>query len=60
MYWWRQINKLGFIKTNVLASRIQWDLHKVDHYECYHQLDWEVQWPKEGFQHAEANKYLTN
>jgi NADH:ubiquinone oxidoreductase subunit D len=30
------------------ASGIQWDLRKVDHYECYDELDWEVQWQKEG------------
>lgn len=30
------------------ASGIQWDLHKVYHYECYNKFDWEVQWQKEG------------
>uniref|UniRef100_A0A7N0UY81 NADH-quinone oxidoreductase subunit D domain-containing protein n=1 Tax=Kalanchoe fedtschenkoi TaxID=63787 RepID=A0A7N0UY81_KALFE len=25
------------------ASGIEWDLRKVDHYECYDELDWEVQ-----------------
>ncbi|OAY75848.1 NAD(P)H-quinone oxidoreductase subunit H, chloroplastic [Ananas comosus] len=30
------------------ASGIQWDLRKVDHYECYNEFDWEVQWQKEG------------
>ncbi|KAL5081746.1 hypothetical protein RYX36_010167 [Vicia faba] len=30
------------------ASRIQWDLREVDNYECYEELDWEVQWKKEG------------
>lgn len=30
------------------ASGIQWDLRKVDHYECYDELDWEIQWHKEG------------
>ncbi|GJT86933.1 NADH dehydrogenase subunit 7 [Tanacetum coccineum] len=29
------------------ASGIQWDLRKVDHYECYEEFDWEVQWKKE-------------
>ncbi|KAL3538018.1 hypothetical protein ACH5RR_001384 [Cinchona calisaya] len=29
------------------ASGIQWDLRKVDHYECYDEFDWEVQWQKE-------------
>ncbi|KAF6151454.1 hypothetical protein GIB67_016266 [Kingdonia uniflora] len=28
------------------ASGIQWDLHKVDHYECYDEFDWELQWKK--------------
>ncbi|KAL5073390.1 hypothetical protein RYX36_012374 [Vicia faba] len=30
------------------ASGIQWDLREVDNYECYEELDWEVQWQKEG------------
>ncbi|MFS7955050.1 NAD(P)H-quinone oxidoreductase subunit H [Helianthus anomalus] len=30
------------------ASGIEWDLHKVDHYECYDKFDWEVQWQKRG------------
>ncbi|KAK7239745.1 hypothetical protein RIF29_43309 [Crotalaria pallida] len=30
------------------ASGIQWDLRKVDNYECYGEFDWEVQWQKEG------------
>ncbi|KAM0014507.1 putative NADH dehydrogenase (quinone) [Helianthus debilis subsp. tardiflorus] len=30
------------------ASEIEWDLRKVDHYECYDEFDWEVQWQKEG------------
>ncbi|KOR37318.1 MULTISPECIES: NAD(P)H-quinone oxidoreductase subunit H [Planktothricoides] len=30
------------------ASGVKWDLRKVDHYECYDDLDWEVQWAKEG------------
>nr|GEU63646.1 NAD(P)H-quinone oxidoreductase subunit H, chloroplastic [Tanacetum cinerariifolium] len=30
------------------ASGIQWDLRKVDHYECYDEFDWEVQWQKQG------------
>lgn len=30
------------------ASGIQWDLRKVDHYECYGEVDWEVQWQKKG------------
>nr|YP_009449839.1 NADH-plastoquinone oxidoreductase subunit 7 [Tacca leontopetaloides]YP_009449849.1 NADH-plastoquinone oxidoreductase subunit 7 [Tacca leontopetaloides]YP_011008537.1 NADH-plastoquinone oxidoreductase subunit 7 [Tacca plantaginea]YP_011008546.1 NADH-plastoquinone oxidoreductase subunit 7 [Tacca plantaginea]ANP26154.1 NADH-plastoquinone oxidoreductase subunit 7 [Tacca chantrieri]ANA91367.1 NADH-plastoquinone oxidoreductase subunit 7 [Tacca leontopetaloides]ANA91377.1 NADH-plastoquinone oxido len=30
------------------ASGIPWDLRKVDHYECYNEFDWKVQWQKEG------------
>jgi len=30
------------------ASGIQWDLRKVDQYECYNEFDWEIQWQKEG------------
>ncbi|XVF67344.1 hypothetical protein PTKIN_Ptkin10aG0113700 [Pterospermum kingtungense] len=30
------------------ASGIKWDLRKVDHYECYDEFDWEIQWKKEG------------
>nr|YP_009729227.1 NADH-plastoquinone oxidoreductase subunit 7 [Allium cyathophorum]QHQ72902.1 NADH-plastoquinone oxidoreductase subunit 7 [Allium cyathophorum] len=32
----------------MLRSGIQWDLRKVDSYECYNKFDWEVQWQKEG------------
>ncbi|KAL5554613.1 hypothetical protein UlMin_042014 [Ulmus minor] len=34
--------------VGIIASGIQWDLRKVDHYECYDEFDWEVQWQKEG------------
>jgi len=30
------------------ASGVKWDLRKVDHYECYDDFDWEVQWATEG------------
>jgi NAD(P)H-quinone oxidoreductase subunit H len=30
------------------ASGIQWDLRKVDHYECYDEFDWQVEWQTEG------------
>lgn len=30
------------------GSGVQWDLRKVDHYECYHELDWQVEWQTEG------------
>jgi len=38
----------GLSRPMLRASRIQWDLRKVDNYECYEELDWEVQWQKEG------------
>ncbi|MBD2775695.1 NAD(P)H-quinone oxidoreductase subunit H [Iningainema tapete] len=30
------------------ASGVKWDLRKVDHYECYDDFDWEVQWDTGG------------
>ena len=30
------------------ASGVQWDLRKVDHYECYDELDWDVHWDTGG------------
>jgi NAD(P)H-quinone oxidoreductase subunit H len=30
------------------ASGVKWDLRKVDHYECYDDFDWEVQWETGG------------
>jgi NAD(P)H-quinone oxidoreductase subunit H len=30
------------------ASGVKWDLRKVDHYECYDDLDWDVQWQTQG------------
>ena len=30
------------------ASGVQWDLRKVDHYECYDELDWQVEWQTAG------------
>ena len=30
------------------ASGIQWDLRKVDHYECYDELDWQLEWQSSG------------
>lgn len=30
------------------ASGVQWDLRKVDRYECYHELDWQVEWQSGG------------
>nr|USW06941.1 NADH-plastoquinone oxidoreductase subunit 7 [Asplenium scolopendrium var. americanum] len=30
------------------ASGVQWDLRKVDNYECYDNLDWQIKWQEEG------------
>lgn len=30
------------------ASGVKWDLRRVDHYECYDDFDWEVQWATDG------------
>ncbi|MBD2121763.1 NAD(P)H-quinone oxidoreductase subunit H [Trichocoleus sp. FACHB-262] len=30
------------------ATGVKWDLRKVDHYECYDDFDWDVQWATEG------------
>ena len=30
------------------ASGVKWDLRKVDKYECYDELDWDVQWETAG------------
>jgi NAD(P)H-quinone oxidoreductase subunit H len=30
------------------ASGVKWDLRKVDHYECYDDFDWDVQWESAG------------
>jgi len=30
------------------ASGIQWDLRKIDHYECYDELEWQVEWQVNG------------
>ena len=30
------------------ASGVKWDLRKVDHYECYDDFDWDVQWETDG------------
>jgi len=30
------------------GSGVQWDLRKVDNYECYNELDWQVEWQTEG------------
>ncbi|KAJ6215304.1 hypothetical protein RDWZM_010622, partial [Blomia tropicalis] len=38
----------GLSGPTLRASGIQWDLRKVDRYECYEEFDWEIQWQKEG------------
>lgn len=30
------------------ASGVQWDLRKVDNYECYNELEWQVEWQAGG------------
>ena len=30
------------------ASGVQWDLRKVDHYESYDEIDWQVEWQSSG------------
>jgi len=30
------------------ASGIQWDLRKIDRYECYHEIEWQVEWQTGG------------
>jgi NAD(P)H-quinone oxidoreductase subunit H len=30
------------------ASGVKWDLRKVDHYECYDDFNWEIQWDTAG------------
>jgi NAD(P)H-quinone oxidoreductase subunit H len=30
------------------GSGVQWDLRKVDNYECYNELEWQVEWQIEG------------
>ncbi|ADB95828.1 NAD(P)H-quinone oxidoreductase subunit H [Candidatus Atelocyanobacterium thalassae] len=30
------------------GSGVKWDLRKVDHYECYDDFDWDIQWETEG------------
>ncbi|KAL2518805.1 NAD(P)H-quinone oxidoreductase subunit H [Abeliophyllum distichum] len=37
-----------FRERELIAFRIQWDLCKVDHYECYDEFDWEVNGKKKG------------
>lgn len=40
--------KWGVSGPMLRASGVKWDLRKVDHYECYDDFDWEVQWDVAG------------
>uniref|UniRef100_UPI0031F39A7A NADH-plastoquinone oxidoreductase subunit 7 n=1 Tax=Dicranopteris linearis TaxID=37229 RepID=UPI0031F39A7A len=55
----RRVEGVGFISREeainwglsgpmLRASGISWDLRKVDHYECYDELDWQVRWEAGG------------
>nr|YP_010192135.1 NADH-plastoquinone oxidoreductase subunit 7 [Alsophila denticulata]QZN05778.1 NADH-plastoquinone oxidoreductase subunit 7 [Alsophila denticulata] len=55
----RRVRGIGFISREeainwglsgpvLRASGVQWDLRKIDHYECYDNLDWQIQWQTEG------------
>nr|YP_010383667.1 NADH-plastoquinone oxidoreductase subunit 7 [Crepidomanes minutum]UEQ13244.1 NADH-plastoquinone oxidoreductase subunit 7 [Crepidomanes minutum] len=55
----RRVEGIGFISREeainwglsgpmLRASGIPWDLRKVDHYECYDELDWQIQWQTGG------------
>nr|YP_010933343.1 49 kDa subunit of NADH-plastoquinone oxidoreductase [Streptofilum capillatum]WKT08520.1 49 kDa subunit of NADH-plastoquinone oxidoreductase [Streptofilum capillatum]WKT08620.1 49 kDa subunit of NADH-plastoquinone oxidoreductase [Streptofilum sp. BC4-VF8pt]WKT08719.1 49 kDa subunit of NADH-plastoquinone oxidoreductase [Streptofilum sp. ZNP2-VF4pt] len=38
----------GLAGPMLRASGVQWDLRKVDHYECYDEFDWSIQWEQDG------------
>nr|NP_683858.1 NADH dehydrogenase subunit 7 [Chaetosphaeridium globosum]Q8M9T5.1 RecName: Full=NAD(P)H-quinone oxidoreductase subunit H, chloroplastic; AltName: Full=NAD(P)H dehydrogenase subunit H; AltName: Full=NADH-plastoquinone oxidoreductase 49 kDa subunit; AltName: Full=NADH-plastoquinone oxidoreductase subunit H [Chaetosphaeridium globosum]AAM96521.1 49 kDa subunit of NADH-plastoquinone [Chaetosphaeridium globosum] len=38
----------GLSGAMLRGSGVQWDLRKVDHYECYDELDWSIQWQSDG------------
>ncbi|KAK7370719.1 hypothetical protein VNO78_37272 [Psophocarpus tetragonolobus] len=44
----KEVINWGLSGPMLRASGIQWDLRKVDNYECYEEFHWEVQWQKEG------------
>ena len=55
----RRVQGIGFISREdainwglsgpmLRGSGVKWDLRKVDKYECYDELDWEVQWETGG------------
>nr|AJB98509.1 NADH-plastoquinone oxidoreductase subunit 7 [Helminthostachys zeylanica] len=44
----REAINWGLSGPMLRASGVQWDLRRVDHYECYDELDWQIQWQEEG------------
>ncbi|MCL7034040.1 hypothetical protein MKW94_011586 [Papaver nudicaule] len=54
----REAINWGLSGPMLRASGIQWDLRKVDHYECYDEFDWDVQWQKEGDSLAQSIKII--
>ncbi|XP_015960752.1 NAD(P)H-quinone oxidoreductase subunit H, chloroplastic-like [Arachis duranensis] len=44
----KEVINWGLSGPMLRASEIQWDLRKVENYECYGEFDWDVQWQKEG------------
>jgi NAD(P)H-quinone oxidoreductase subunit H len=38
----------GLSGAMLRGSGVQWDLRKLDHYECYDEFDWQVEWQTEG------------
>ncbi|TYH80173.1 hypothetical protein ES332_D03G113500v1 [Gossypium tomentosum] len=36
-----------FIRPNATSIGIKWDLRKIDHFECYDEFNWKIQWQKE-------------
>ncbi len=55
----KRVEGIGIIEANeamnwglsgpmLRASGVQWDLRKTDHYECYDESDWQIQWQREG------------
>ncbi|KAL1341833.1 hypothetical protein AAHE18_09G115000, partial [Arachis hypogaea] len=44
----KEVINWGLSGPMLRASGIQWDLRKVENYECYGEFDWDVQWQKEG------------
>ena len=55
----KRVKDIGFISKKeainwglsgpmLRASGVQWDLRKVDNYECYNEFNWSIQWDSEG------------